>query len=575
MLNFPSRLDKCRGAMVATAIGDALGWPNEDRSGNTSKKTMGQDKFISWKRKAGGRFYNHSETILAGEYSDDTQMVLSVARSIIAGNWENFFKNKELPFWVEYERGGGKALLRAARFYKTSKKNIWQSELAADYFQAGGNGTTMRILPHIIAIEHSAGGYELFADVIRDCLITHGHPRAVLGATCYAYALNWLLNKNSVLEYGELVSVVKAGINEWGKFPQSILSAEWLEAANSFYNYREIWNQTLDAMLKHLDYIYNSLQKGLMIVDTDVLLHLNCFGKEKGAGDIAVLAAIYLTSKYANNPVLGIKIPALMAGTDSDTIASITGGLLGMLCGLEQIPMEWRLVQDYTCIIQITDILASESRVDELKFVTSKEKEKEDEWDSSPIGNLHFLRSQTIQCGKKTSVDISTWKTLFGQTLYIKRYHQNSNTEFDNKQSVKNIREGRTLEVAVKNYFLNLGLEYAFLGENCVITDNNNRYVIDLLYFNRALSCLVAVELKIGDSIDRAIKQMQIYLKVLDKKLKKEQENPSIGIIVDFNQGKVQTEIVPSEKYLPIVATEYVLKLLDKNDLEKYLKEKY
>lgn len=564
-----SRLDKCRGAMVATAIGDALGWPNEDRSGNTSKKTIGKDKFVRWQRRTGGRFYNHVETILPGEYSDDTQMVLAVARSIIAGNWENFFKKKELPFWVEYERGGGKSLLRAARFYKNAKKEIWQSEFAGEYFKAGGNGAAMRVLPHIIAAEHSDGGGEYLSDVIKDCIITHGHPRALLGATCFAYALNWLLNKNTVLGYGELVIAVKAGVNVWGQFPVNILPVEWLETVNRLYNYRETWNQTLLEMLKQLDYIDNSLQKGLMIEDIDVLAHLHCFEKEKGAGDIAILSAIYLASKYANNPILGIKIPALMSGLDSDTIASITGGLLGMLCGLEQIPAEWRMVQDYNCLIRISDILVSESRADALKSLISKEKEGELEWDSSPLGLIHFLSSQTIQCGKKTSVDISTWKTIFGQTLYIRKYHQISNTEIECKQQKKSI--GNSIESVIKNYFLESGLEFAFLGENCVITDNKGRYVIDLLFFHRTLFCLVAVEIKIGNSIDEAIKQMHTYLNVLDNKLKKEQENPSMGIVVHFNQGKAKTEIIASEKYLPITAVENAAKLLDINDLEKYL----
>lgn len=572
MSNCLSILDKCRGAMVATAIGDALGWPNEDRSGNTSKKKTGQDKFVSWQRRTGGRFYHHIETIQAGEYSDDTQMVLSVARSIIAGNWEDFFKYKELPFWAEYERGGGKALLRAAKLYKTGKKDIWQSEQATDYFQAGGNGAAMRILPHVIANEHRNSRDELFINIVKDCLITHGHPRAVLGATCYAYALNWLLEKNTVLEYGELVSAVKSGRNEWGKFPENVLSAEWLEAANRLYDYRKIWDQTSGDMSVRLDHIYNSLQQGLMVEDTDVLAYLRCFEKEKGAGDVAVLAAIYLASKYANNLVLGIKVPALMPNTDSDTIASITGGLLGMLCGLEQIPLEWRSVQDYSCLIQITDILTSESRADESKNVTSKEKEKEIRWENSPIGAAHYLRSQTVQCGKKTCVDIETWKTALGQTLYIKRYHQNSNVERDSDRANKCVKEGSALTAAVKKYFSNLGYDYALLGENCVIPDKSAKSVVDLLYYNRTLSCLVAVELKVGNITDEAIDRMRACLSALDN-IKKKNENPSMGIVVSFCRGNVQTEIVCSEKYYPILAADQASKLLDKHDFEKYLKD--
>ena len=51
---------------------------------------------------------------------------------------------------------------------------------------------------------------------MKDTLITHGHPRAFLGAACYAYALEYLLRKETVLEYGELVAAVIDGQNVWG-----------------------------------------------------------------------------------------------------------------------------------------------------------------------------------------------------------------------------------------------------------------------------------------------------------------------------------------------------------------------
>ena len=115
-VTIPTQTDKCRGAMIATAIGDALGWPNEIRSKNKSKNAGGGDNFVAWIRRNNKPCY-HDEKILPGEYSDDTQLTLSVARSIIVGNWEKFFSKKELVFWLKYERGGGKALLHAAKLY--------------------------------------------------------------------------------------------------------------------------------------------------------------------------------------------------------------------------------------------------------------------------------------------------------------------------------------------------------------------------------------------------------------------------------------------------------------------------
>ena len=165
----PTQLDKCKGAMVATAIGDALGWPNEQRAKNTKKKVVASDSFVEWSRRCKKPCW-HTEKILPGEYSDDTQLTLSVARSIIAGNWEEQFSRKELPFWLTYERGGGRALLQAAKCYKEGYYP-WQSKYSSEYYNAGGNGAVMRILPHIIASTEIADLNELMSLVIKNCIL--------------------------------------------------------------------------------------------------------------------------------------------------------------------------------------------------------------------------------------------------------------------------------------------------------------------------------------------------------------------------------------------------------------------
>lgn len=72
------------------------------------------DDFVGWIRSSNNPRW-HDEKILPGEYSDDTQLTPAVAWSIIAGDWETFFAEKELPFWLNYERGGGGTLLKAAK----------------------------------------------------------------------------------------------------------------------------------------------------------------------------------------------------------------------------------------------------------------------------------------------------------------------------------------------------------------------------------------------------------------------------------------------------------------------------
>lgn len=418
----PIRTDKCKGAMLAAAIGDAMGWPNEPRAKNIRKEPVTGDGFIEWSRRCSNPCW-HTEKILPGEYSDDTQLTLSVARSIIAGNWEEQFIKKELPFWLTYERGGGRALLQSARSYKNGVLP-WQSKSSANYFDAGGNGAAMRILPHVIANINSSNLSELITVVIKDSFITHGHPRAVLGAACYAFALDYLLKKENVLEYGELVDKLAESHLIWGAPPCSGEISKWLDYAriSAHYEYIDVWNRSVNCMIEQLDYIKSALKKGLISEDSEVLSKLECLGKTNGAGDATVLGAVYLASKYANNPTLGIKIPAFLIGADTDTLASITGGLLGMLCGTAWIPSDWKCVQDYDGILQITELLLASNKKEVSRGIVSEAKRKADMWENTPIGWVRRLSTVEYAAEKGGLISISKYQSALGQTFYKKSY---------------------------------------------------------------------------------------------------------------------------------------------------------
>jgi|LSQX01.3.fsa_nt_gb ADP-ribosylglycohydrolase len=489
-VTIPKQKDKCRGAMLGTAIGDALGWPNERRSKNKEKLPSAKDRFVEWTRRNNKPCY-HDEKILAGEYSDDTQLTLSVARSIIAGNWEEYLVKKELPYWLEYERGGGSALLKAARI---CKKGVlpWQARNTRDYFNAGGNGTVMRILPHVIAHTPSSGIDDLIDSVILDAIITHGHPRAILGATCYAYTLYYLLKKDSVLEYGELVAAVINGEKFWGSLPSKDRFALWLDTAQQHndFDYSVEWTQVLSNMIKQLDYIKNSLKQGILVDDKNVMTELGCFSKENGAGDVAILTAVFLASKYANNPELGIKVPAFSVGADTDTIASITGALLGMLSGLDWIPFEWRMVQDYDCLVRVTDLLLAKNSLQAAKDDLAEVKKKEFDWINKPIGRMRKIGTSTIRSGNYAIVTITKWETTLGQTLYTKEMQK-----IDSLPSVE--KKGKTIQQTLyddlsesthsqsKNELLRIGREKVVfastkpLEEIDVTVKDNRRFLLD------------------------------------------------------------------------------------------------
>lgn len=232
------------------------------------------------------------------------------------------------------------------------------------------------------------------------------------------------------INYGELVSAIIKSAELWTEYPNYEELSEWQKNALVFsdYDYQREWHNTSNKMLKQLEYIKQTLDMGLLIDDVSVLTKLECFGDTSGAGDVAILAAVYFASKYANNPVLGVTIPAFSYGIDTDTIASITGGLLGMLCGTSWIPFEWQSVQDYDCILKVTELLLEDNKKESAKSFVSCVKEKEKSWKHTPIGSLKAIDSIVLANGKTSSIIEVKWQSTLGQTIYIKENRVNTDS---------------------------------------------------------------------------------------------------------------------------------------------------
>ena len=522
MNTIPSIIEKYTGAMLASAIGDALGWPNEHNNRKANVSQQNSDTFIEWTRYSGGRFWNHAETILPGEYSDDTQMILAVSRSIFSEDWKNTFLRNELPFWLDYERGGGNATKNAAKIAKAGKIP-WEASPNMPYFNAGGNGASMRILPHIISQANDHSKFEeILVDVIKNSIFTHGHPRAILGAACYAYALFCLLKKEIVLCFGELIDSVIDGIGQWSSFPDSVIFSNWIREAEACFgnNYASIWSSTVSSMLEKLMYMKSSIRKGLLAKDEDILRKLECFDKANGAGDVAALSALYLASKYSSNPVLGIKTAAYAKGADTDTIASMTGGLLGMLNGTAWIPTEWKSVQDYQSIINITGILLSEDMKEaaerESAQYRSSNKAQENKWILSSIGKIRMLASSTIPSGSSGNIIVKKMETEFGQTFYTKNFVRIKG------KAVPYVEANPlqlTLNEANSAAFILNAQDIAELESHPAlqkITFRKVMQIISRLYCYHEDSALIAKKLNVQENAVEAVKQ---YVVLIDKRI--------------------------------------------------------
>ena len=125
----------------------------------------------------------------------------------------------------------------------------------------------------------------------------------------------------------------------------------------------------------------------------------------------------------------------------------------------------------------------------------------------------------------------------------------------------------------LKNFILEIGKDFTFIGDEYRIQVGNHDFFIDLLFYNRELSCLVAFELKLGEYKAEYLGKMSLYLEALDRNVKKDNENPSVGIILCSSKDKDVVEYSISKNMSQTLISEYKLKLIDKSILENKLKE--
>lgn len=111
----------------------------------------------------------------------------------------------------------------------------------------------------------------------------------------------------------------------------------------------------------------------------------------------------------------------------------------------------------------------------------------------------------------------------------------------------------------IRNFLVELGGDFAFLGNQYPIKIDNKTYEIDLLLFHRTLQCLVAIELKTEEFKPEFAGKMNFYLSSLNKIIKKEHENPSIGIIICKSKNRTIVEFALQDIQKPIGIATYSL----------------
>lgn len=115
----------------------------------------------------------------------------------------------------------------------------------------------------------------------------------------------------------------------------------------------------------------------------------------------------------------------------------------------------------------------------------------------------------------------------------------------------------RALLAKIEDFLRAMGGMFAFMGSQYRLEVDGKEFFIDLLLFHRRLRCLVAIELKVGEFVPEFVGKMQFYLAALDRQVRQDDENPSIGIILCKEKSRTIVEYALHDARKPIGVATY------------------
>ena len=133
----------------------------------------------------------------------------------------------------------------------------------------------------------------------------------------------------------------------------------------------------------------------------------------------------------------------------------------------------------------------------------------------------------------------------------------------------------RGLLQRLKDFLIELGRDFCFVGSEYLLQVGGRDFALDLLFFHRGLNCLVAIELKVGRFEPEYLGKLGFYLEALDRDVKKSHEHPAIGVLLCASKDAEVVEYALSRSLSPALIAEYQTQLPDKALLQAKLHEFY
>ena len=327
-----------RSALWA-AYGDALGWISELTDATGLKRRTGGaplNKPVAWKRRIGGRS-GVIASLPQGCYSDDSQLRLATSRAIRSDGFDiEAFAKVELPIWLSYGLGGGKSTCAAAA--QLGRRNpTWWSNKFRGWTRSGGNGAAMRVQPHVWATQAPSDAESYLPDVVRNAICTHSHPTGLMGAVFHALCVAHATRVGDIPSPDDLQVAIRAA----DCLPELIGSntelGYWRVAfEQEAGDFGEAWAKAVEEVREAVSFIAacNTGASGEEYYDAIVNALKLRDPARRGSGILTAVAAIGL-AWCELRPAEAMRIAANAIGTDTDTIATMAGAILGATADID------------------------------------------------------------------------------------------------------------------------------------------------------------------------------------------------------------------------------------------------
>lgn len=339
--------DRIRASASWAAYGDALGFITELAGPSGLRSRIGAEHVETtqhWNRRIGGRS-GPTVKLPAGTISDDTQLRLASSRAIRGdGTFDvELFSKIELTTFPAYAMGAGRGTLSAAAALKR-RSATWVANFfddgAVKYVNGGGNGAAMRIHPHVWHTLNDSSVDRMVFEVVSNSVCTHGHPRGIVGAVFHAFCVREAV-RVGVPDPGTLTALAE----ELGVVAEVIradpkLGALW-ETQWERESRRRFDNAVEEVTVEILDDIRNASDapsREPAHAYRSAVDQLNAKNpKQRGSGTKTSVLGAIAAWLFQDDPVQGMQMCANELGTDTDSIATMAGAILGPSVG-EEIP---------------------------------------------------------------------------------------------------------------------------------------------------------------------------------------------------------------------------------------------